>query len=36
MKSLRVDTHRRAARACGRMALLASLLLGAAAQPVAA
>ncbi len=32
MKSLRVDTHRRAARACGRMALLATLLLGAAAQ----
>ncbi|WYX10396.1 aromatic amino acid ammonia-lyase [Achromobacter xylosoxidans] len=35
MKSLRVDTHRRAARACGRMALLASLLLGAAAQAAA-
>lgn len=35
MKSLRVDTHRRAARVCGRMALLASLLLGAAAQAAA-
>lgn len=35
MKSLRVDTQRRAARACGRMALLASLLLGAAAQAAA-
>lgn len=35
MKSLRVDTQRRAARACGQMALLASLLLGAAAQAAA-
>ena len=32
MKSLRVETHRRAACAWSRMALLAALMLGTAAQ----